>query len=301
MTRKEQEIGALNHQLCVYEKRYDDSIAAGRELKKEVRELKMETKKAEEVIKKKDEEIVSLHQSLHAQKEETEQMQASFDPCKESSGLSTEARWQNEVQQLKELLTERDQELTRLLVKRHACTLALLDTFAQLTLSQQRCDSLQEQVQEQLAKTDDSEKKELSEKVESLKKELAERTESFRMELSRREESYRNKLTEREESLKKALSDRDEQMRRQLSQPDTFQKELSDRLLTSGQELSARGERWEKRAQQWGQEKRELEEMLLVKEKVWQHNEEEMKEDFSFLTQKNIQLRVHCLSLSFGY
>ncbi len=134
-----------------------------------------------------------------------------------------------------------------------------------------------------------------------MEKELAEKPESFRMELSKREESFRQELTETKKSLKKELSANENNMRMQLSQKETLEKGLSDSLLTAKQELSTHCERWERRAQQWSQEKRELEEMLLVKEKVWQHKEDEMKEDLHLLTQKNIQLRVCYHSSSFGF
>ncbi len=131
--RKEKEMGSLNCKFKVLEKRHDDLVASQRELKKE-------SKKKEEVMKERDEEVISLQQSLHAQKEEAEQLQASFDHHEESSGLRTGAEWQSEVHQLQELLTEKEQELRRLRAKRRARTLAHLENLAQLTLSQQRGD-----------------------------------------------------------------------------------------------------------------------------------------------------------------
>lgn len=55
-------------------------------------------------MKKRDEQIVSLHQSLHTQKDETERMKSSHDNWKDSRGLkSTEMRWHSDFSQLKEL------------------------------------------------------------------------------------------------------------------------------------------------------------------------------------------------------
>lgn len=69
--------------------------------------------------------------------------------------------------------------------------------------------------------------------------------------------------------------------------------------MKSGKEPSELCEGWEKRAQQWDNEKTELEEMLLKKEKIRNFEESDRKEDIQLVTEENIQLRICYPSSSF--
>ncbi|XP_070783599.1 probable DNA double-strand break repair Rad50 ATPase [Enoplosus armatus] len=252
----EGENSSLHRDLSALEKKYDASMGAW------WKELKKEREKAKKEIEKRDEQIISLQQSLHAQREETERMRASVDEWKESSGAKgMEERWQKKVSQLEEVLIEKDKLIARANSKRRARTNAHVDTLAQLNeaqsalkQSQVTCEAVEEKLRKQLA-----------ERVQSFQTELREREESFRRELSFKEEIWRNKL----------------------SKKGSVQIELSNRVIRNRKEISNLCESWERRAQQWGEEKRELEETLHVKEK----EEAERIEEIGRLTEVNIRLQ----------
>ncbi len=65
--------------------------------------------------------------------------------------------------------------------------------------------------------------------------------------------------------------------------------------------LSKPSESWERRAPHWEKEKGELEEMMFVKQKIWNYEEAEMKEGIIRLTKENIQLQWCCLSSLFKF
>ena len=190
--RLEQEISSLNHQFSALKEAHDNSrIILWRGLKKE-------RQKAEEEMKKKDELIISLQQSLNAQKEGTERMGASAD----------QSSWQERVSKLEALVMEKDKEISRVTEKRrartnaHINTLALLnETQSALTQSKHNCDALEEKLSEQKWR------KQLSEK-ESFKKELSEAAAVSRKELcalsgswETRAQQWEKEKRELEESL----------------------------------------------------------------------------------------------------
>lgn len=103
------------------------------------------------------------------------------------------------------------------------------------------------------------------------------------------EKKLHDELAEREAKHEKELSQREYSLR----------KELSDASLGASHELSELSQHWEARAQQWVQERRELEEMMHNKQKNWDQEEEERKEVIQRLTEENTQLQVYCLIFSF--
>ncbi len=106
-------------------------------------------------------------------------------------------------------------------------------------------------------------------------------------------------LSEKDESHKKELAKTVEMFRKQLTEKETVINELPDKMQTSRVELSLLCESWMKETQQWETEKRELEEMLTVKEKIWTHQEANFTEDIQLLKQEVIQIKVCCLSFFF--
>lgn len=116
-------------------------------------------------------------------------------------------------------------------------------------------------------------------------------TESHEKELSEREETYRGELSERVERFKKELSEKEE----------SFSKELSDTQIKSRKEITKLCESWDKGAQQWNVEKRELEENVIVKENIWNYKASERKEEMQHFTAQCIQLHVRWLSFSFRF
>lgn len=100
-----------------------------------------------------------------------------------------EETWRTEASQLKELLAEKDKEISRANKKRearsraHADALALLSsTQSALEKSKLTSDAVVEELRKQLAEKEESRQKELSEQWEAMKKELSERADSFQEE-----------------------------------------------------------------------------------------------------------------------
>lgn len=65
---------------------------------------------------------------------------------------------------------------------------------------------------------------------------------------------------------------------------ESLKQQLSDTEIKSREDLSVLYKSWNKRANQWDAEKIELEEMLLVKRKIWEYKETERKKKFNCLT-----------------
>ena len=184
---KEQEIWSLHCQLSTEKERYDSANALW------WRKLHEVLEKAAGAMKKRDEQIISLERSLHAEKES----------------------WQQKVSQLEELLSDKEREISRANKKRRARTIAHIDTLALLTKtqsalkdSQLACDSLEEQLGQQLTEKEERDQRDLSERVESLQKELSERVRKSQEELStvcesweRRSQQWRKDKKQLEETL----------------------------------------------------------------------------------------------------
>ncbi|CAK6970640.1 golgin subfamily A member 6-like protein 22 [Scomber scombrus] len=139
-----------------------------------------------------------------------------------------------------------EKEISRATEKRqtptntHINTLALLnETQSTLKQSKLTCDMLKEKLQKQL-----------TERLESFQRELSEMEESFMKELSEKERIPAERTWQRERLLLRG------------------RKEPSETVERSRKELSTLSENWERRARQWERNKRELEAMLLVKEKM---------------------------------
>nr|XP_046232214.1 trichohyalin-like [Scatophagus argus] len=197
---------------------------------------------------------------------EAEGVKASLDEWKKSTKLkSVEEKWQRKVSQLEEVLQEKDKLVSRAddkraLAKAHTDTLAQLGvTQSALKQSRQTCEALEQKIQSQLAESN---------------------------------VSHQKKLLEQEKGFKKVLEEKERSFQKQFSQAkQSFEKELSDSQLQSTKELFLLSETWERRAQQWKQEKRDLEETLLVKEKIWNNEEAERKKELQHLTKIPFQLQ----------
>ncbi|XP_074516546.1 uncharacterized protein LOC141783256 [Sebastes fasciatus] len=205
LNKAEEEIGqkvevidSLRRRLSALDKLNDERVEAQEELKKRV-----------------DEEIISLKQSLHAQKKEIERVRASAGQLKKAGKVKNLEMLQTKVSQLEELHTREKEKLNA--------------AWSALKRSQLRCDALEENLLKQLADTKENHRKELTEQGESHQKELPEKQEQAKNELF-------------------VLCESDQQHK---------------------------------------QEKTELEEMLLVKEKIWKDEEADKKEDIQNLMEEN--------------
>ncbi|XP_037603234.1 golgin subfamily A member 6-like protein 22 [Sebastes umbrosus] len=185
--QKVEVIDSLHRRLSALEKLNDERVEAQEELKKKV-----------------DEEIISLKQSLHAQKKEIKRVRASAGQLKKAGKVK-----------LEELHTREKEKLNA--------------ARSALKKSQLRCDALEENLLKQLADTKENHHKEITEQGESHQKELPEKQEQAKNELF-------------------VLCESDQQHK---------------------------------------QEKTELEEMLLVKEKIWKDEEADKKEDIQNLMEEN--------------
>ncbi|KAM7396124.1 hypothetical protein PAMP_019192 [Pampus punctatissimus] len=266
------EINSLNQQL-IDMKEYHDT-------KKILmwRAFKHERQKMKEEAKKKDEQIDSLQQSLNAQKKDKESLGASAD----------DSSLQAKVCKLEALLIEKEQAISRAVKKRRARTQAHIDTLALLNSTQHAlkqsqctCDKLKQQLKKKLSVNEESCQKELVQMEESFNKVLSQKEKTWRKKLAENNETHQQELSIKEKGYQKEISERELKWRKQLSEKETFQKELSEGLERSLKELAALTESWKSRAQQWEKKHNELEESLLVKEKMWVHKEAESKEERS--------------------
>lgn len=127
---------------------------------------------AEEQLRKRDRKIISLQLFVNGQKGKVQKLEES---------------WQQEVSQLKELLTEKDEWISKVEQKREKRTAAYIDVLGLLTSTQ-------------AALKDQEQKRAGLEEQHQLRP--AEQLESFQVELQNREESFQKDPTNREERLR---------------------------------------------------------------------------------------------------
>lgn len=168
------------------------------------------------------------HMGLH---KDMKELQAALEQC------------QNEVKQLKELLEQKTREMDKTVRKRQMRTIAYIEVMNNLNVAQaalteniNKSETLEKNLQAQLAENQQLHQRELEEKEEMLRRELSDETEQLKKELWDREEALKKDLSEKEKAFQKTLQD--------LSQ------------------------HWEARAEEWVRRGRELEEMLLNMEKI---------------------------------
>ncbi len=164
--RKDKIIGNLRYELSGVQKTYDEDLVAWRE-------LYQEHQRAKEDLKKKDEDIVSLQQKLQAQLEEAEQMRASMNESSE--------RWQEEVCHLKELLTEKEEQINEAHEKDELHESALKQL-------QDKCVALQVELHQHLTGSEESRQRTKKENVQKLSEQKQELEETLRVKLKIRED-----------------------------------------------------------------------------------------------------------------
>lgn len=122
-------------------------------------------------------------------------MRASLDDWKDSRGLKgSEERRQSEVSQLKELLSEKDQQSRSNAQRRRARTSAHIDTLALLSEKHLRSHALEEKLCKQLAGREERHQKEREWRV---RKGLSADEDRMMEELNDSEEKMRQQLPER--------------------------------------------------------------------------------------------------------
>ena len=244
--------------------------------------LKVNLQRATDETRRKEQTISSLHHQLsHLQLRHEEEMRKRHDEI-----ISLHQTLQALTEEMDRMRAKKDQEIIRADNKRRARVKAHIDTLALLAVTQsalekstQRCDALQEKLYKLLAE--------------------AEAEEKHQQELLEKEESFRKELSEEVSRLTKELLDREKTMSRQLLETeDNFRKELSDMVMKATKEQAELSDGWVARALQWNQEKRELEDKMLLKEKCWIQEEEDRMEQIRHLTEENVQLQVSCFGFS---
>lgn len=226
--------------------------------------LRDELADAEDKLKKRDEKIISLQQSVNGQKEEVQKLEQS---------------WQQEVTQLKELLAERDECISKVEQKREKRTAAYINVLGLLTSAQaalkeqeQKCAGLEEQHQIWLAKQQVTFPKELGKRDKSLLVEVKSREENLQKDLNLKEEPLQKEVKRKEMSLQKEIKHREE---------------LS---LLCRQRQEKPGSRTESQPQ--------LEEMPQMKEALRREQDASNKEKVLRLSDLIFQLQVNYLSFS---
>ncbi|TWW76508.1 hypothetical protein D4764_13G0011700 [Takifugu flavidus] len=218
---------------------------------------------------------------------------------------------QHEVRQLKELLAEKDEQLSRTIKRRQIRTVAHVDTLTQLNqtradlkVSQEKCTYLEEKLQ---TATNDSHQSpehgdhvrgqqsekaatciiELSKKEEALKLQFLEKEKQMeawmRERLISMQEAFQKKLLEEREKNHREMSEREERLRQQLERG---MREERDVCLKK--QLSTFIEYWQTDTQQWKKHQLELQEKLQERESLRKQQEEERKQE-SECIQENFQ------------
>lgn len=155
---------------------YQNILTLQNDLDKSVKsclDMKRQLNEAKEFLKRQDEEIDSLKQNLQLQQKETKGLRAVLQDSKSSGELQrSEESWKQEISQLKELLAEKEQDISRAEKKRRIESLAHINTLALLT-------STQAALKEQEGKS------------ALLEVELDDQQQSFQQELQIKEKSFR--------------------------------------------------------------------------------------------------------------
>lgn len=221
--QRDRTIDSLRCELSVLKNRLGE--ASSSDMKKQLQE-------AEEYMKKTDEELKSLKHFCQSEQKEMEELRASLQESKTSGRLErSEESWKLEISQLKELLAEKEQHISRVEAKRFKRSLAHMDTLALLTSTQT---ALKQQ----------AEKYALLEA--GFLKKLADQRQSFQQELQSREESFRKELSQAMKRSDQELSDMRHQWEAKQESWSRRQMELEEVLQKNnmwGQEVASHMEK----------------------------------------------------------
>ncbi len=151
LKHKDKLIGILHYELSGVQKNYNENLVAWKE-------MHQVHKGAKEDLKKRDEDIVSLHQRFHTQLEGAEQMRVNINQSIES--------WQREGRHLKELLAEKDEQISRAHEKQRAHEDSL-DQRSDSALKQlrEKCIALQIKLHQHLRESGESRQRKQEETI----------------------------------------------------------------------------------------------------------------------------------------
>ncbi|TWW79091.1 hypothetical protein D4764_10G0001210 [Takifugu flavidus] len=215
--------------------------------------------------------------------------------------------WREEVQQLKEALAEKEEQLSRAVKRRRMRTVAHVETLTQLNTTQAalkesnlKCASLEETLQTQQQEIEERCSRELTEQEEGLRHKLLGIEEEFKGKLEEeRQRSYeekealRQQLFLQEEKFKKLL---DEEQLKYAEKVMELEESTKQQLLikeeTFNKMLADVCQRWDSTAQKWAQMNEELEHKFLESQRLRQHEEEKNKEELQRLSEAILQLEL---------
>ncbi|TWW73873.1 trichohyalin-like [Takifugu flavidus] len=236
----------------------------------------------------------------------TQQLKAEQEPLESSMETWREER----VQHLREVLAEKEEQLSRAVERRHMRTVAHMETLTQLNTSQAalkesnlKCASLEETLHSQQQEKEERHKRKLMEqeegfnqkllvieeefvrKLEEDKQRFDEEKEALRQQLFLKEKKFNKLLEEEQNKYNEMIVDKEESMKQQLlTQEETYNKMLADVC-----------QRWERTSQKCVHMREELEQKVLESQRLRQEEQERTKEDLQRLSEAILQLELQVL------
>lgn len=211
--------------------------------------------------------------------------------------------WREEIQQLKNALAEKEEQLCRAVKRRRMRTVAHVEILRQLNTSEValkesnlKCASLQSQLQE----IKGTQGKELMEQEEGWKHKLLVIEEEFEKKLEEQNqksneenEALREQLIQQQEKFEKLLEEEENKYHERIREKEQSWKQ---ELFNMEQTLADVTQRWEQADQKWVQMREELEDKLKESNRFRQEEAEETAE-LQRLTEAVLHLEVRCSSL----
>lgn len=195
----------------------------------------------------------SLREEMEQLKVETPDLQTSAD------------NWKQEVSQLREILADKEQHVskatrsTQMETDAHVETLTLLRT-TRAALGELKLKSASHE--------------------EELRQQATEAEESRRRELREKEDVRRQELLEMEDRFEKRLAEKEEQLHKQLLQQEELMKLLNQVC-----------QQWEDSSQHWAEKQKEVGEMIQENTNSWKQMEAEYKQEVQHLREDILQLQ----------
>lgn len=178
----------------------------------------------------------------------------------EKRDLQTSAdNWKQVVNQLRELLADKEQQVSRDARSRQMETVTLL-RIARAALEQSKLRS--------------------ASREEELLRRVTQAEESRRRELQEKEDARRRELSEMEDRFEKQLAEKEEQLHKQLLQQDELMK-----LLKQVCQIRAAS------AESWAEKQKEVGEMIRENTNIWKQKEAEYKQEVQHLREAILQLQ----------
>lgn len=193
-------------------------------------------------------------------REEMEQLRV------ETRDLQTPAdNWEQEVSQLRGILADKEQQVSKAMRSRQMETDAHMETLTLLRTTRAALEEI---------------KLKSASQEEELRQQVAEAEESRRRELQEKEEARRQELSEAEDRFEKRLAEKEEQLHKQLLQQEELMRLLNQVC-----------QQWEASTQNWAEKQKEVGEMIQENTNGWKQMEAEYKQEVQHLREDILQLQ----------